>query len=262
MSNIEFNSETPIAPAFESLMASGVAAHAAGNHQEALDFRTAAFWASGNVVESARALRDGAASHGYLDQFDKAKEGAGASVQLLRDAYTAEPENTPIRELGASRDRYARVLSAIAIKNELAGGNTLTRYDASHKFSQAWGDFRQAEKRISHEPYAAHRWPFSIDQYRINMASRHAVNEALFAHKRYDAFLIAFRGLGISVLSQNPLLPHSDQEKIGFRKRFKIAVKDVVAAGVGVAITTLANVSRKPSRRRTKTLEIANWFMR
>ena len=235
---------------FETYIEQGVAAHAAGDHRRALGCRTYAFYAADTAVEKARALRDGAASHGYLEELDQAQAAAEMSIGLLGDAGETG------RELAASRDRYGRVLSRLAIREELHGESPNTMYNT--QFAEAWNDLRGTETRAQKAPLHGTPWPFSVDQYRINMAPRYAIDEALFSGRKFKAARIAVRGIGIALLSENPLTPHASQAEMGVLARTKIALKDVVLATGALGAVFLAGKAERPSRRRNLVLKIAD----
>lgn len=181
---------------FDQYMTTGIEAHARGEHREALVARQKAFWSTDNEIESARALRDGAASHGYLGELDEALEGAVASVAIL--------EQTPNqRELGSSYDRMGRVLVLINMKDEQSGIHILDRGRSA---------FDNAKAVLE-----------TNDQYYANMIGRSAVSSALYGSRKSavkDSLMaiksalgsetrkkhlgVAVASLGVSLLIQSP----------------------------------------------------------
>lgn len=99
---------------FEELMYAGVEAQAQGQHEQALEQRTEAFWSAKTDVEVGRALRDGSASHAKMGEFLEAFEGAIASEEVLRGAGNQ-------REYAVSLAHHARLMAHTAIQNELTG---------------------------------------------------------------------------------------------------------------------------------------------
>lgn len=137
-------------------MARGVEAQANRSHVDALVHRRAAFHLARSPVEAARALRDGAASHGYLGELDEANTAATASVKLLEGDGSA-----PARELAASYDRLARVH---VLRNMQA-----EQTDRSHELNPGRALFKEALRLL-----------VKNDQYRINMLGRAATARALY----------------------------------------------------------------------------------
>lgn len=188
--------------AFEDTMQLGIEAHARGDHVEALKCRADAFFLAENSVDAARALRDGAASHGYLGELEQAYVGAATSVDLLADA------NNP-RELGASYDRLGRICVLQNMQRERAG---------MHTYNPGQASFNHAKDLLETQ-----------DQYYINMISRAAVSSALYGNRKsaiIDAgravasaiksetkkkhFAVALSAVGLSVLLRLPVAKRSN----------------------------------------------------
>lgn len=159
---------------FEDYMSAGLREHANGNHRDALILREQAFWSSNNTIEQARALRDGAASHGYLGEFALAEEAASSSVDLLL-------ETGDDRELGASYDRLGRVRTLQNMHAEQSG---------SHVLDPSRAVFDKAKELLSTE-----------DQYYINMIGRSATSSALYGN-RGTALIDSLRALKASIKSE------------------------------------------------------------
>ncbi len=150
-------------------------------------------------------------------------------------------------------------MAASLVRKELEGEPPRSWDDLSYTFASAWGDIRVSENRVR-ERFKNIPWPFSVDQYRINMAPRHAASEALFGWNRGNGLFIGLRGFGLAFLSENPLLEYSNQEKIGLFNRAKIVGKDVVTSLGGLAVVALA--TQRPTRRRTAAVRIAKKLMK
>jgi len=182
---------------FEESMLRGIEYHANGDHYNALVARTDAFWQSSNEVQAARALRDAAASHGYLDEFDRAEEAAVASVELLKTSNNN-------RELGASYDRLGRVQVLMNMEAE---------HDGTHVFDPAISAFTKA-KELLHPK----------DQYFVNMIGRAATSSVLYGSRISGIFEslravksslrsetrrkhlgVALSSLGLSLLLKSPV---------------------------------------------------------
>lgn len=199
---------------YEGAMAAGVVAQARGAHRHALRLREIAFRESSGDIEAARALRDGAASHGYLGEFDQALLAAEESVAIL-DTYNVR------RELGASLDRLGRVQTLVAMQDEFLGLDTGVSDDALESF-------RRAKELLPDN-----------DQYFVNMIGRSAVAHALYSSRsagiddarracqvvqysetKKKSFTVAAVSLGLSVALGSS--PRGDRAN---SRRFKLAQK-------------------------------------
>ena len=227
---------------FAQLMAAGVAAQHEKAHQDALEYRTQAFWAAAaesNTVGMAQALRDGAASLSYLEQLDEAAKGARESVRLLADGESTDVPVELKEELAASLDRHARILGRAAIARELNSGLP-QNFTPQQTSAKAWGLLRDVEKS------AGKHSPDSLHQYRINMVCRHAVLTAL-SGDRLRAAEFGARGMVMGLFSNMSSVAHADKA-LGTKGRLRS--KANVIAGSGLAIVVAANMSKKQGTRR------------
>lgn len=244
-----------MAELFEEMMADGVNAQAAGDHQAALAWRESAFGfadAAGDDVAAARALRDMSASHGYLGDLDSARIVARDSVGILERVVDEDPSQR--RELAASYERQARVMARLAIGREMDNPGLGHSFTPSHGMAKAWGLLRQSEKERW-----ADMWPCYIDQYRINMAARSAIIKGLSRREKYSAYEMAVRSIGLGVLSESVIIDHHNED-MKFSRRMR---QHALYAGLGVrAIAVVNGLHSRLSFRRQRALRTADNLLR
>lgn len=258
------STETVSKPGFEELMFNGVLAQAAGDHSGALQIRADAFYqayADGSVIGMARALRDGSASHGYLDEPDEARLASDYSVRWLRELWFQDPDNIELtRELGASYARSSRVISRMAVKAALEGDDNIAEHFplAIAHMDTAWRLLRKSEKDSSKKQYGGHPKPFNIDQYRINAACRYPLVHGIIGNEM-KGYQRSFQAIGLGLLSDSALLPHSRQGMSFFDALKFRAWQHLRYAGAGALTILIVRQMQSPNQEiRNNALMLAD----
>jgi tetratricopeptide (TPR) repeat protein len=215
---------------FNALMAQAIGAQRAGNNAEARDLRLQALAQTpADSVERARALREVAASNLKLGEVDQALEGATASIEILEGHLNHDP--SVLRELAASEQMAGRA-------------NYPDKPDEAHTYLQkAWNHITDSET-------AAHFrhgwfWPRNIDQYRINMAPRVAVSEAV-AGDRQLALSIGSKAVGLALLSESGVIANGSPQPL--LERWKNRTQQAVMGMASLAVAVMASPERRGPR--------------